>query len=230
MKLEVFDAYNIRARLSVSILVLAPIAITLFSIFDETRSFATSSIIIFVLLALTNYVPILQRRISKWKEFKANYAADMLLLQDKTFDTVTKNRYYKKLASLNEAFSLFMFPDDSEKFHKCCESAVLYLRSHTRENQLVQEENINYGFCKNLLSSKPAGIIICLICLSFATGYSICNFGSISNIPVQNYLALISDLVLFFFWVFGINSKILELAAKRYAKAIIMAIDTIDNK
>ena len=230
MKLELLDAYNIRARLSASILLLAPIAITVFFVFEDIRSFATSSLTLFVLLAFTNYVPTLQRRLNGKKVDSVNYAADLLSVKDSTIDTRSKERYFKKLASLDDTFALFKSPDDSEEFRLCCESAVLYLRSHTRENQLVQEENINYGFCRNLLAEKPAGIIICLACASFVSVYSICKYGQLSCIPSLNYMSLISDLLLFFFWVFGVNANVLAVAAKRYAKALVMAIDSIEQK
>ncbi|MBE7005927.1 MAG: hypothetical protein E7424_02110 [Ruminococcaceae bacterium] len=230
MKLELLDAYNIRARLSASILLLAPIAITLFFLFEEVRSFATSSIVLFVLLAFTNYVPTLQRRINSKKASSVNYSAEMLSIKDSTFDAISKERYYKKLASLDDQYGLFLTPSESEAFHVCCESAVRYLRSRTRENNLVQEENINFGFCRNLLANKPIGIIICLICSSFVGGYSICKYGALPEIPSLNYLAFTADLFIFFFWIFGINTNVSKLAAKRYAEALIMAIDTIEPK
>ncbi len=99
----------------------------------------------FVLLAFINYVPIMQRQFSKGEKLSVNYAAEMLLLKDNTFEPRTKERYYRKLALLDESFSLFIKPDDSDRFYGCCESAVIYLRSHTREDRLIQEENINYG-------------------------------------------------------------------------------------
>ena len=229
MKLELLDAYNIRARLSTNIILLAPFAITLFSIFEEARSFATSSVVLFVLLAFTNYVPTMQRRLIGRKKAFPNYVAEMLSQKDSTFDEVSKTRYYKILASLDSAFSLFESPDDSEKFRLCCESAVLYLRSHTRENKLVQEENINYGFCKNLLANKPAGIIVCSICSLLAVCYSINKFGSLQDMPSQICFTFLTNMALLFFWVFGITIKTLELSAKQYAKTLIMAIDTLKN-
>lgn len=230
MKLELLDAYNIRARLSASIILLGPIPVTLFFIFDEVRSFATSSIALLVLLAFTNYVPTLQRQINSKKASSVNYAAEMLSLNDSTFDAISKERYYKKLASLDDEFGLFLTPSESEAFRVCCESAVRYLRSHTRGNHLVQEENINYGFCRNLFANKPAGIVICIICSFFVGSYSICKYGALPEIPSLNYLAFTADLLILFFWIFGINTNVSKLAAKRYAEAMIMAIDTIEKK
>ena len=230
MKLELLDAYNIRARLSASIILLAPIAITLFLCFEELRSLASCSVILFVLLALTNYVPIMQRRFRRKKTLQVNYAAMMLLPSNTTFDENTKARYYKKLASQDDSFLPFIAPDDDEKLRTCCESAVLYLRSRTREDRLVQEENINYGFCKNLTANKPAGIIICILFAAFTAVYSTIAFGSLAAIPSQNYAAFSLDAILLLFWIVGVTKSALEVSAIHYAEALIMAIDTLEKE
>lgn len=59
MKLELLDVYNIRARLSASIILLAPVAITVFICFDEIHNIASSAVFIGLFLAFTNYIPIL---------------------------------------------------------------------------------------------------------------------------------------------------------------------------
>ena len=196
MKLELLDDYNVRARLSASILLLAPIAVTFFFLFEEVRSFATSSIILFVLLTLTNYVPILQRTFGKHGTPRTNYAALLLYADDKTISSA-------------------------------CESAVAYLRSRTRDNHLVQEENINYGLCRNLISSKAAGIIISAICMVFTAIYSLLKYDSFLVVPVQNYLAFTTDTLLLLFWITFATKKALEHSGLAYAKALISAIDTL---
>ena len=85
----------------------------------------------------------------------------MLELSNASIDMITKRRYYKKLSILNPAFST---PSDTEEFKRCCRSIVNYLRNQTRDNHIVMEENINYGFCKNMNMLKPTGIILCFIC------------------------------------------------------------------
>ena len=157
MKLELLDTYNIRARLSASIILFAPIALTSFLCFDEITSFATSTVFISLLLAFTNYLPILQRHICKNQKYE-NYASQLLRADNTTLDTVSKKRYYDKLAQIDDSFSFFATPNNSKEFSDCCDSAVIYLRNHTRDNRIVQEELINYGFYKNLLSSKPIDI------------------------------------------------------------------------
>lgn len=227
MKLELLDAYNVRARLSASIILLAPIAVTLFFLFEEVRSFATSSVILFVLLALTNYVPILQRTYSRQRTPRTNYAAQLLYVDDKTISAELKKRYYAKLSKLEPSFACFEKPEESQEFKSACESAVAYLRSRTRDNHLVQEENINYGLCRNLLSSKTAGIIISALCMVFTAVFSYLKNDSLSMIPVQNYLAFTTDALLLLFWIAFATKKALEHSGLAYAKTLISAIDTL---
>lgn len=227
MKLELLDAYNIRARLSASIILLAPIAITLFLCFEELHSLASCSVILVVLLAFTNYVPILQRELQVTTAPTKNYAAEMLLPEDSTFDKTTKARYYNKLAMIDDSFSPFRTLENSECFRTCCESAVIYLRNRTRENRLVQEEIINYGFCKNLLANKRMGIVVSILSAGLACSYSFIAYGALYNIPVYHFIAFFSDVLMMLFWTFGVSKKVLECSAIHYAKALVMSIDSL---
>jgi hypothetical protein len=232
MKLELLDSYNIRARLCPSIILLGPIALTIFFCFEKIYNLSASAILIGMLLAFTNYIPILQRCIRKNEGNRINYAVKFLELEDSTIDSVSKNRYYKKLAEINDSFSLFKDPSNKPEFKACCKSAVIYLRNNTRDNHLVLEENINYGFCKNLLACQPLGIIICIILILFTAIYSICTANTFNDIPLQNWIAFVSDILFFIFWKFGITEEMLDQAARRYAFTLISAIDTfkVDNK
>lgn len=225
MKLELLDAYNIRARLSASIILLSPIAVTVFLCFNEVATIASSSAFVFVLLAFTNYIPILQRH-SHRKIDKINYASELLLPDDKTIDPITKGRYYRKLASIDDSFSPFNNPVDTPALKKCCDSTVEYLRAHTRENHLVLEENINYGFCKNLFANKVIGIIICSFLMLCVGIYALVNFNCVKDIPTKYYYAFVFNCVILLFWIFGVTKNILKSTAIRYAKTLIAAIDS----
>ena len=144
MKLDLFDSYNIRVRLSSSIIIFAPRALTVFLCFDELFTFISSSVLVAILLAFTNCLPIFQRHICQKRVTFKNYAVEFLLPHDNTLNLVTKKRYYNFLVKTNVAFAAFQSPNDSESFRQCCESAVRYLReknqkfpsSHRRKYQL----------------------------------------------------------------------------------------------
>lgn len=228
MNLDILDAYNIRARLSPSIILLGPIGLTVFLCFEDVYSFASSAIIVCILLALTNYIPVLQRRLNQsGKDPRINYAAIYLHQSDSTIDEFSKKRYYRKLSELDDSFSMFTKPDNTSEFRKCCESAILYLRNNTRDNHLVLEENINYGFCKNMLADKMIGIILNIV-LGIVTGiYSYVKFGAITDIPLGNKVSILFNVFFLLFWIFGINMSMMEHAAKRYATTLLATIDTL---
>ena len=228
MKLELLDAYNVRARLSPSIILLAPIAITLFLCFEEIRTLASSSVIIFVLLAFTNYVPILQRRINKGKTAYTNYAVQFLYPEDTTLSAEKKLRYCRKLSELDPSLELLAHPESTKDYRSCCSSAVSILRNKTRDHRLVQEENINYGFCKNLLASKQIGIVFCIICTAFTIIISLVRYKGIGAIPTENWFAVIADIGFLLFWIFGINQNVLDEASKQYARTLLASVDSLE--
>jgi len=230
LKLDILDPYNIRARLSPSIILLGPIALTVFFCFENLYTTLSSTIILFILLALTNYIPILQRKLSKQNLLPENYAAQLLYYDNTEIDEVTRKRYYRKLALVDSSFSLFLTPTNTQDFKNCCNSAIIYLRNNPRDNHLVLEENINCGFCKNMLINKPVGIILNIFLAAFSFSYSWIFSGSIVNISGKIWFSIGINFVLLLFWIIGINKRMLDEAAKRYAHTLIYAIDSLKLK
>ena len=229
MKLDIFDSYNIRARLSPSIILLGPIALTIFICFEGLYNSESSVVLMAILLAMTNYIPLLQRRLSKRNSLADNFAAKLLYFDNTEIDKISKRRYLKKLASIDDSFSSLLKPSNSSEYKECCESAVSYLRNNTRDNHLVLEENINYGFCKNMMIDKPIGIAINISLAVFAFIYSLLSSEKIREIPSRYWLSITINFLFIAFWVFGVNKKTLEESAKRYARTLIDAIDSLDN-
>ena len=227
MKLDLLDSYNIRVRLSANIILFAPIAITVLQCFPDTTTLASSTVFVAILLAFTNYTTLLQRRINQNKIYYINYAARYLEASDNTLDSVTKLRYYSIMAKTNPSFSPFNQPNDSEQFKECCASAVVFLKTKTRENNLVKEENINYGFCKSLYGCKKIGIFICLSLSLFILIYWKIQFGSFSETPSTIFFAFFFNIGMLLFWCFGITNEMVDEAAQRYAKRLLSMIDTL---
>lgn len=230
MKIELLDVYYIRARLSASIILLSPIAITAFLCFEEINAFISSSVFVFALLAFSNYVPLLQRQFSQSRYCYSDCATQLLLPSNPEINTTTKNRYYRKLSMADDGFRLFEYPSESEDFKRCCDSAISFLKEKTRDDHHVQEENINYGFCKNLMASKTFGIIISSFLIIAVGVYSYARYDNIVSIPMNNYLALFVNIAMLLFWIFGITQKMLEKSAMYYAKTLISKIDSLDMK
>lgn len=232
MKLDLFDPYIVRARLSPGVIFLSPAAITLFFCFPEIYSLTSSSILIAVFISFTNYLPILQRQICQHRIKQENYAARFLLPDDKTINEVIKKRYYKIISEIDQTFSFFKtikYNDEQEKniFYQNCEMVVRYLRTNTRSYHLLLEENINYGFYRNLYSVKNSGIVLCVIFGLIAVGHLLFCFITSHQIPVGNCQAFVYDILMLIFWTLGVKQGMLEATAKSYARALLSTIDLL---
>lgn len=223
MNINIFDTYNLRVRLSVYIIVVAPFLITLYIVYEPIRNFSFSIILFLILVALSNYLFALQRFIKRKQEKAPNIAAEFLYNSDCHLDMITKKRYHQKLAAIDDEFKIIASEtNDTDEFKRACESAVVWLRNNTRDCRLVQEENMLYGFYSNLFNFKKIGIlsviitiILSIIFLDFKTGSS----GS---------LCIIIDISFFFFWMFGVNKKIRTILSQKYAEALLGTLDNID--
>lgn len=65
MDIKIFDSYNIRARVSVYIIIIAPIILTLYVVYETVRSFTFSVVLVAIMTSFSNYLFALQRY-KKW--------------------------------------------------------------------------------------------------------------------------------------------------------------------
>ena len=227
MNIEIFDSYNIRARVCPCIILLSPIALTLFLCFSDQFDINSSAVIIVLLLAFANCIPTIQRIMFKNSKLtQVNYAAQYLSIKDNTINSISKKRYYQKLTEYNPQFET-LYSSDSLVYMQTCESAVSFIRNINRDNKQLLEENINYGFSKNMLLNKPYGIIICIINIIIIVFYSLFSNTSINAIPKENWIAVILNVLILSFWLFIISSKLMQESGKQYAIALIESIDNI---
>lgn len=90
---------------------------------------------------------------------------------DNTIDIKTKKRYHNYLEKNIEGLELpnqneeIENPKDSQEKY---ESAIKWLLENTRDTKkfpLLHQDNINYGYSRNMLGIKPLGITISIISL-----------------------------------------------------------------
>ena len=224
MNIKIFDVYNIRARLSVYIIIISPVILTLYAMYEPVRSFSFSVVFIAILCAFSNYLFALQRYIQKDKIY-GNTTAKYLYLEDGHINACTKKRYYRKLSLMDEGFSIFDTPTNSNEFKEACASAIQWLRNNTRENRLVQEENMLWGFYKNLLSGIIFSIIAIIILITISLPINMKEFFYSS----LNMGVLIIDISFVLFWILGVNKKIYTVLDEKYAYALLGALDTMSN-
>jgi len=146
----------------------------------------------------------------------------------------TRQRYGLKLEGTNPALRLPSEIEemaDPEGADVRYDSVCLYLRDTTRNKAtfpLVFAENVNYGFRRNLLGMKYAGIALSLAGTASALFATIIGMkGDTLDLPPIPTIAAVLNSVLLAWWILRINSEWVRMAAFAYAERLIGACDLI---
>lgn len=154
----------------------------------------------------------------------------MLRHRDRRIEVQTKLRLHKRLDEKVPDIKIPSYEQEvknPEMADRIYDSAVAWLRSSTRDKDQfprLYEDNISYGFRRNLLGLKPLGLSISFAVLilkvTLEWPYSI---EKIAGLFVQPTI-LTSILVALFFVAF-VNDRWVKNAADSYASALFDAVE-----
>lgn len=234
MSLNLFDAYNLRARTSVVLIYVLPFLFDGISFCGKGIS-AIEGAILTILFFVTVQCTLHLCR-SNRQPLNKDYAAE-LLQPDSAIPETTRKRYYRKIASFEPEFTAFGNADMSNTQGKIttdlCKSVITWLRAKTRDNKvfsLVYEENINYGFIRNMFNLKKIGIIFnCMAMLSLAIIFFTPFFENYRPTHFILALEIAAHVIVTIYLIAAITKNKVDISAKRYAKALIETIDLIEK-
>ena len=154
---DIFGVYNIRSRISVGLVVLAPLLIQAYMLIPEVRNISSTCVITIITFALSNLMIIVARTNGSkalHKCFPHSLPAQQYLLpEDNTIDKYTKARYYAFFKSRLNGFEI---TDNATDMKAHSESAIKWLISQTRnstEFPLITEENTNTPYGESPVST-----------------------------------------------------------------------------
>jgi len=227
---DIFGIYNIRSRISVGIVVLAPLLLQSYMLIPEVRNISSTFIITAITFALSNLI-IIVARINGNKTLHKCFpdilpAQQFLLPEDSTIDKITKQRYYDFFKTNLKNFEV---SDDAKDMRAQSESAIKWLIAQTRNGNdfpLIMEENTNLGFAYNLLGLKPLGIAICIILSILDVVIVILSHITLlsANVVTLSFCFIFTILYLIM-WIYIINQQLVKSCAKKYALALLSACD-----
>ncbi|SHJ80441.1 hypothetical protein SAMN02745136_00922 [Anaerocolumna jejuensis DSM 15929] len=227
---DIFGIYNIRSRISVVIVFLAPLIIQSYILVPEIRNLSSTLIITFVAYALSGLIILFSRRKSGKilnECFPNGLPAQQYLMPSNShLNKCVKERYYNFFKNHLADFTL---SQNDEEMKKQTDSAVTWLISQTRNSSkfpLIAEENMDLGFAYNLLGIKSIGICLCTLMLIFnsITIVAYCKFDLTINLNLVIY-CLISDVLCLMMWIILINKSLVISCAKKYAHALLSSCD-----
>ncbi len=233
------DSYSFRARFLAAVLVLAP-AIAAVAAWVPIESASWTMLgSAGVLVAAAALLSHLARGVGQKQQERLFSMWDgppttrFLRHRDETLNERTRKRYHEQLAVLvpgiriPSARSERERPDAADSVYASC---VDWLRERTRDRtkfRLVFEENVSFGFRRNLWAMKPAGLT--LAALGFAISGARLAFDLLSsNAPsVETGTALFLSVALGTWWVLRIKPAWVAEAANSYAKAMLACCEKL---
>ena len=235
---NLFDRYARKARLYPALLTLFPVFVTILLLFPMAYTSIGSAIVSLaigcgVLMFLASNVRYLGRKKEQqlYKLWGGKPTTIWLRHSDRNLDALTKQRYH---AFLSKQVLDLKLPSSSEEAANplsaddCYESSVKWLLEYTRDKKkhpLVFEENINYGFHRNILALKPIAIAINLLCIGCILLGTYLQHHMLTFTDVRSVAALSIPLVMLLFWVFLVSPDWVKSIAYAYARALFASCD-----
>lgn len=225
-----FNSYNLRTRISVVIILIAPILLEFYLIVPEFRELSSTLIVIIITFALCN-VLIICCRISGTEAMKKCFSGLMpaqqyLLPSDNYIDSITKKRYHTFLSQKIQSFDISIIDENMAA------TAVTWLIAQTRDATkfpLIAEENINFGVSYNLLGLKKSGLTLSFLGILINMIIYVVDVKNIVSVAIPYnilFIAIFINLLFFLFWVFLVNQNLVKNAGKKYGRALLSACDS----
>lgn len=224
------NRYELNARLKPALLVLLPAVVVLLFWYPAAWSLKSSAIMVCsscgVLYAVSQLSRYLGRQVERQSERRAGRGntARLLLHSDETYAAETKERYHEYLRAHGRVLST---PEEEtanpDAAFRRALSAVDWLLEHTRGGPgavFLLDENIAYGFQRNLLGLKPIGLTLSIAAIAV---HSILLAVSTQE-KEMFWLGVViwfSQVIFLIFLTFLVNMKAVSEASLAYAQRLL---------
>jgi hypothetical protein len=155
---------------------------------------------------------------------------------DVRVDRITKGRYHKRMSGLvknAKAPSAENEAADPIAADEVYTSWSTYLRVHTRDSRkhaLIFQENVNYGYRRNVWGLRSAGITVTSASFAGAVAWIYFRYRSSGQISVELIFALVVTSILLLLWLFHFTADWVRVPADAYAERLAEAIDSLVPK
>ncbi|TKD66455.1 hypothetical protein [Pseudalkalibacillus hwajinpoensis] len=238
--LDIFSQYELKARIFPGLITIAPFSLTILIWYPELISFESSFITIFILIIILFFLAKVARErgkklqtqlLKEWGDFPS---VIFLSHTDNTINNQTKKRYHN---FLNEHIDELNLPNKKEEiknpalYREQYKSAVDWLLEKTRDNtkySLLYQDNINYGFSRNMLGIKPFGIFFAMFSLAIDLFglYQSHSFNLLES-PLKVIISIFLSVFFSLLWLFFVRKKWVESTSRTYARTLLATCEKI---
>lgn len=232
------DAYDLRARIAPIVLISAPVIVHAASVGVISGSWSEASVIGLCAVALLTLMAQFGRDLGKrleprlFEKWGGAPTTQLLRRRDTRIDDATKQRIY---AFLEAKVSGLSFPTRDEELSDPDTAdtkyftAVHWLRSKTADKAKfarLRDENISYGFRRNLFGLKWVGIAISGSVAVYLIGHAAL-LGSLPEDIVRSPALYVAAAALII-EILIVSERWVEIAAFNYAYALINAAESLE--
>lgn len=235
---QIADPYARQARLAPALITIFPAVLVCVVWLPALQSLLGGLASIAVSFGILLWVSQIARDAGKQKEpalfqtWGGKPSVAFLRAADARLDATTKARYR---AFLIQKVPGLKFPTHAEAAasvsaeDEACTSATAWLLTQTRDTRkfaLLFQENVSYGFRRNLWGLKPIGITISF--LAGVTALGLIYVSSANHEILRPERLIVTGLVwLFFLWWLRVSNAWVKIPADAYAKELLAACDVL---
>lgn len=236
----VLDRYNRRARLAPTLIVLLPVCLGIGSWLPLDSQIVGSLAGVGGTLAFGILLTILGRGPGKAKEpalfeqWCGKPTTLMLSYRHTSLNEHTLERHHDCLRKLLPALSIPESKEEELADPKAADtvydSCVDHLREATRDKtrfHLVFEENMNYGFCRNLWGMRAAGIVSSLLGAAASVVRAGVEWYRVDELNASAIVYAVISLVLFVLFLIRFNIDWVRAAADGYSRQLLASCEKL---
>ncbi len=156
--------------------------------------------------------------------------------QDARLDSVTKERYHKKLERLvkeAKAPNSEEENNDPRAADKIYSAWSNFLRANTRDPNtfgLLLQENINYGYRRNVFGFRAIGIFLTVITVLTSAIRLYLVYRSSSQVDQPLLAAGLFSLLMLALWIFRFTSEWVRTSADAYAERLAESVEILSER
>ncbi|ARU60070.1 hypothetical protein CBW65_02560 [Tumebacillus avium] len=234
---DLFDPYERKARIYPALIIILPTLVATYCLFPYLRDFLSAALSSIFFLGITYFLGKFSRQVGKRKQdtlitkWRGMPSERFLRHSDSTVDEHTKKRYHQYL-SVHVPNLVIPTPQEESADPAAADtiyrSSVKWLLNKTRDTQkykLLYQDNISYGFTRNLWAMKPLGLTLnsAVFFGSVFLMYKKYNF-EVKAVPPEVWLSFAVTIIITFFLVF-LTEETVHSKAKAYARTLLEVCD-----
>lgn len=234
-----FEHYAIHARFKPVFVAIFPFVLTILAWCPQAKTILGGAMTLLISFGIMTFISIYISNLGndlqdKYFEKWGGAPTTLLLLPNNgELDAYTKQRYF---TWLNERCSNLNLPEeidgmaDSETLYEKIRSAVNFMREYTRDKKTypqVYNDNVSYGFARNIVSIKYAGLLVALVsvlanCLFIYFSYVSVESAS-SN--AMGMVAILSSILSGVVFGLVLSERFVKRRGFRYARTLFEVCD-----